>query len=87
MGRIGLALWDRLSNHRGMEQQALTWRLVDETAAALGANEATRRKWRQIGRGVPPIWRIKIVEAIGDRVPVSMSDFDQLPVASRKAAA
>jgi aspartate carbamoyltransferase catalytic subunit len=58
----------------------LTWALVDEVAAGLGAAEPTRLKWRQPGRGVPASWRIRIVDALGVRgVTVSFDEFDSLP--------
>jgi hypothetical protein len=57
----------------------LTWTLVDETAADLGATLAARLKWRQDGRGVPDSWRIKIVQALGAQGNhVNFSDFDAL---------
>ncbi len=59
-----------------MAHTALTWQVVDETAAALGAGESARLKWRQEGRGVPPAWRIRIAEKLGD---VALSDFEALP--------
>lgn len=62
-----------MSNH-------LTWALVDETAASLGAGESARLKWRQANRGVPPSWQIKIVQALmASGVPVSLDAFDKLP--------
>ena len=62
-----------MSNH-------LTWALVDETAAALGAGESARLKWRQPKRGVPPSWQIKIVQALmANGVPVSLDAFANLP--------
>ncbi len=58
----------------------LTWKLVDDTAASLGVNEAARLKWRQAGRGVPAVWQIKIVrELMMQGVPVSLDDFATLP--------
>jgi hypothetical protein len=79
---------DDLSKGLGMADTTLTWKLVDDTAADLGANESARLKWRQRGRGVPPAWRIKIVEDLMQRgVPVSLSDFDRLgPTPGRIAA-
>lgn len=55
----------------------LTWRLVDDTGAELGAGIDARLKWRQ--RGVPARWRIQITEALMSRsIPVSLADFDKL---------
>lgn len=78
---------DRLSNYRGMTE-TLTWKLVDDTAAELEVSEAARLKWRQPGRGVPPEWRIKIVQALMARgVAVPLADFDKLqPKPGRIAA-
>lgn len=67
---------------------ALTWKLVDDTAAALGVNDETRRKWRQPNRGVPPSWRIQIVEKLfAEGVSVSFADFDALPEKPGRIAA
>lgn len=64
----------------------LTWRLVDETGANLGAKDEARLKWRQ--RGVPSAWRIKIAEAMmSQAMPVSLSDFDNLPLNPGRIAA
>lgn len=61
---------------------------MDQTAEALGANDAARRKWRQAGRGVPSIWRIKIVESLLSRgVPVALADFDKLESTPGRIAA
>lgn len=58
----------------------LTWKLVDETAAELGASEAARLKWRQARRGVPAEWQIKIADALRERgVSVAFADFAALP--------
>lgn len=58
----------------------LTWKLVNDTAETLGVSHEARRKWRQSGRGVPPIWRIKIVEALAaSGSPVELGAFDALP--------
>lgn len=63
-----------------MSGNTLNWRIVDDTAAELGASESARLKWRQAGRGVPSEWRIKITQALMARgVPVALSDFDDLP--------
>lgn len=63
-----------------MSEPTITWLIVDEVAAELGAKAARRRKWRQPGRGVPPHWRIKITQALMARgVPVALNDFDRLP--------
>jgi hypothetical protein len=63
-----------------MSETTLTWRIVDDTAAELGANREARAKWRQPNRGVPAEWRIKITQALMARgVPIALSDFDRLP--------
>lgn len=60
--------------------RALTWEVVDTAAAALGASEAQRRKWRQIGRQVPDTWRIRIADHLkAGGVPVEFAQFDELP--------
>lgn len=57
----------------------LTWLVVDQVAAELGATKPARAKWRQPNRGVPADWRIKITQALLARgVPVSLGDFDAL---------
>lgn len=58
----------------------LTWEIVDTAAAALGASEAQRRKWRQIGRQVPDTWRIRISDHLkaGGTI-VEFAQFDELP--------
>lgn len=62
-----------------MDAPSITWPLVDQVAGELGATDVARRKWRQEGRGVPPVWRIKIVEAMMARgAPVALSDFERL---------
>ena len=77
MGRIVLDYWDKLSNQWGMQTSSLTWKLVDETAAKIGAPEAARLKWRQ--RRVPFSWRIKIADALAaEKVAVDFADFDRL---------
>lgn len=59
----------------------LTWKIVDEVADKLEASAAARAKWRQRGRGVPPAWRIKIVQQLmAAGTPVSLGDFDNLPL-------
>ena len=66
----------------------LTWKLVDETAAALGAPGETRRKWRQTGRGVPFAWRIKLVEHLNDiGHDANFADFEALPETPGRIAA
>jgi hypothetical protein len=63
-----------------MAESTLTWRMVDDIAADLGAKESARLKWRQEGRGVPPAWRIKITQALLSRgIPVALNDFELLP--------
>ena len=84
-GQRGLDTLDDLSNHWRMETN-LTWKLVDDTAADLGAGADARLKWRQ--RGVPPKWRIRIVETLMARsVPVSLADFDKLDLTPGRIAA
>ncbi len=64
----------------------LTWKLVDDTGANLGAKDEARLKWRQ--RGVPAIWRIKIAEAMmAQSMPVSLGDFDKLELNPGRIAA
>lgn len=59
---------------------SLTWEIVDEIAAALGASAGQRRKWRQTGRQVPNSWRIRIAEKLkADGRPIDFSAFDDLP--------
>lgn len=60
-----------------MSETTLTWRIVDDTAAELGAKDYARQKWRQ--RGVPANWRIKITQTLMSRgVPVALNDFDRI---------
>lgn len=66
----------------------LTWKLVDETAAELGATEAARLKWRQAGRGVPAEWQIKIADLLRSRgVSFDFSEFASLPANPGRIAA
>lgn len=66
----------------------LTWKIVDDAAAELGASHDARLKWRQSGRGVPPSWRIQIVEKLfAEGVSVSFADFDALPEKPGRIAA
>jgi hypothetical protein len=70
-----------MSNH-------LTWALVDDVAADLGAGESARFKWRQPKRGVPAVWQIKIMRELMKRgVPVSLDDFARLPENPGRVAA
>jgi hypothetical protein len=63
-----------------MSENTLNWRIVDDTAAELGASKEARLKWRQRNSGVPAEWRIKITQALMARgVPIALSDFDSLP--------
>jgi hypothetical protein len=63
-----------------MSDITLNWRLVDDTAAELGASKEARLKWRQENRGVPDKWKIKITQALMARgVPVALGDFEKLP--------
>jgi hypothetical protein len=60
-----------------MSETTLTWRIVEETAAELGAKKPALAKWRQ--RGVPAAWKVKITQTLMARsVPVALSDFDRL---------
>jgi len=69
-------------------ENKLSWKLVDEIAAQLGASDPQRMKWRQRDTGVSLPWRIKIVEALARRkVDVSFSDFDTLPKTPGRIAA
>lgn len=87
-GQYVLDILDGLSNYGRMSEITLTWKLVDDTAAELGAEKAARFKWRQAGRGVPAEWRIKIVQFLMARgVAVPLADFDKLqPTPGRIAA-
>lgn len=77
-----------MSHHRKMAEAKLTWALVDQTAAALGATEDARRQWRKTGRTVPPAWRIKITEHLhAKKMSVSFAAFDALPQAPGRIAA
>ncbi len=77
---------DDLSNKPDMAESPLTWKLVDDTGADLGANEATRLKWRQ--RGVPSKWRIDVVQALMARgIAVGLADFDRLELRPGRIAA
>jgi len=59
---------------------AVTWELVNTTAAALGATLAQRRRWRGVGRQVPSSWRIRIAEKLAaDGTPIELASFDDLP--------
>jgi hypothetical protein len=79
---------DSLSHYPRMPNGQLTWNVVDEIAAGLGASEVARRKWRQGGRGVPAAWRIRITEAlVASGREIALSDFDRLqPNPGRLAA-
>jgi hypothetical protein len=69
-------------------ENALTWKLVDDIATELGASESARLKWRQGGRGVPPIWRIRVAErAAKQGVSFDMAAFDALPATPGRIAA
>ena len=77
---------DDVSNHSDMAPNTLTWQLVDETGAELGAAQSARLKWRQ--RGVPSKWRIDIVQALMSRgVAVSLAEFDRLEIKPGRIAA
>ncbi|ASY45346.1 hypothetical protein CJD35_13570 [Sphingobium xenophagum] len=71
-----------------MQKETITWAVVDREAETLGATASARLKWRQVNRGVPPIWRIRIAESLSARgVRVSLADFDALPVNPGRVAA
>jgi len=75
-----------MSLYPPMQNNHLTWAMVDSEAEALGVDAAARRKWRQ--RRVPYEWRIKIMESMASRrVIVSAADFDALPVNPGRIAA
>jgi hypothetical protein len=58
-----------------MSEHPLSWRIVDDTAAELGAKKDARLKWRQ--RGVPAEWKIRITQALLARgVPVALTDWE-----------
>jgi hypothetical protein len=60
-----------------MAETSLTWSIVDETAAELGAKQWARLKWRQ--RGVPADWKIKITQKLMSQgIAVALSDFDRI---------
>ena len=71
-----------------MTQTTLTWKLVDNIAAALGVGEAGRLKWRQRESGVPSKWRIEIAQELMRRgMPVALADFDRLELKPGRIAA
>lgn len=71
-----------------MATEQLNWATVDRVAAALGASDFARRKWRQTGRQVPHEWRAKIIEQLeGEGMTVRFADFDSLPVTPGSIAA
>ena len=68
--------------------ETLTWQIVDNVAAELGVKEPARLKWRQPGRGVPPVWQLKIARSLMERgVPVSLDDFAKLETNPGRIAA
>jgi hypothetical protein len=71
-----------------MPNDTLTWQMVDATATELGAREPARLKWRQEGRGVPPVWRIRIAERLkAHGVQIELAAFDELPATPGRIAA
>ncbi len=69
-----------------MSEISLSWKLVDDIAADLGASEAARLKWRQ--RKVPSEWRIRIVQELLSRgVAIPLGDFDRLELTPGRIAA
>jgi hypothetical protein len=47
-----------------MEERAINWELIVETARALGVNEKNIEKWRQ-RKSVPHKWRLPIIKEAG----------------------
>ncbi len=79
---------DDMSNHAVMSESTLTWKLVDDVAADLGAGKDARLKWRQRETGVPPKWRISIAQELMRRgMPVALSDFAKLDSTPGRIAA
>jgi hypothetical protein len=79
---------DDMSNHVGMSNSNLNWKLVDAVAAELGAAPPARHKWRQRATGVPSKWRIAISQELMKRgIPVALSDFDSLEATPGRIAA
>lgn len=71
-----------------MQENSLSWAVVDDIAARLGAKPDARKKWRQEGRRVPHSWRIRITEALmASGVPVALRDFDALEANPGRIAA
>ena len=69
-----------------MNTSSLTWQKVDQVAAALGATEPARLKWRQ--RRVPHDWRIRIFEKLVEEgADIALSDFDALEANPGRIAA
>lgn len=69
-----------------MAENTLTWKLVDDTGIALGAEQPGRLKWRQ--RGVPSKWRIAIAQNLMSRgIAVALADFDRLELTPGRIAA
>lgn len=85
---VVLDMGDNLSHQITMQKETITWAVVDREAEALGVTASARLKWRQANRGVPPVWRIRIVENLSQRgLPASLSDFDALPANPGRIAA
>ncbi|MAH32253.1 MAG: hypothetical protein CMG78_09480 [Marinobacter sp.] len=60
-----------------MQNDHLTWDVVDRVAVTLGAKAEACRKWRQ--RRVPHNWRARIIDHLAiDGVAVRFADFDVL---------
>ena len=60
--------------------------MIDDIAAALGARDEARRKWR--ARGIPAEWRIHIAAELAARgVPFGVGDFDSFDELTAKDAA
>ena len=79
---------DDMSNHSAMPERPLSWKIVDDIAADLGAGKDARLKWRQREAGVPPKWRIAIAQELMRRgVPVALADFDNLETTPGRIAA
>jgi hypothetical protein len=83
---VGLDIKDNTSLYVVMQNEQLTWAIVDNVAATLGVDAPARRKWRQ--RRVPFEWRFKIIEKLAtDGVTVTGDAFDALPINPGRIAA
>lgn len=57
-----LDIRDKLSDLFRMTKEPITWTLLTDIAAKLGAMSETMRKWRQ--RGIPVAWQLKIASEL-----------------------